>query len=123
VGGNVQLLAEILDLFRTQRGQLQGELRDALERRDAGRLTRAAHTLKGTLGSLGATTAYGAARRLEALARAGDLAAAADAHAALAAELDRLETALATTGAALPSGGPGPARESGDDGPPTQGAP
>lgn len=60
-------------MFGEQRVQLLGEIRSALERGDAVGLARAAHTLKGCVGNLGAGAAFEAARRLEMLAREHEL--------------------------------------------------
>jgi PAS domain S-box-containing protein len=102
LGGDRRLLGEVLELFRLDRTRLLKDLDDALGRGDAARLGRAAHALKGTLASLSAPAAYAAARGLEALGRAGDLAAATTAHRVLLAELDRLQTALDALGAGRP---------------------
>jgi HPt (histidine-containing phosphotransfer) domain-containing protein len=71
------------------------EIRAAVVAGDAGRLKEVTHTLKGGAGSFGARAACDAAARLEAMARAGDLACAEEACGALAAALDRLRPALA----------------------------
>jgi PAS domain S-box-containing protein len=94
LGGDAQLLTEILRLFRRDCARLMGDLHDALNRGDAARLSRAAHTLKGTLGNLSAAAAAEAARRLEVLARAGDLAEAAGVYQTLDAAVERLQAAL-----------------------------
>jgi PAS domain S-box-containing protein len=73
VGGSVPRLVEILQLCPGEFGRLMDEIAQAAARRDAGRLQHAAHTLKGTLGCLGATSAYEAALRLEQLGRASRL--------------------------------------------------
>jgi HPt (histidine-containing phosphotransfer) domain-containing protein len=82
-----------------------GEIREALRAGDAAGLSRAAHTLRGSVSSIGARPSEEAAGRLEALARAGDLPAAAEglrllerALAGLRAEL----AALVDTGVAAP---------------------
>jgi HPt (histidine-containing phosphotransfer) domain-containing protein len=117
LGGDAGLLAEVIDLSRGDCARLQGELRDAVRRGDAGRLARAAHTLKGMLGNLSASAACEAALRLEQLARQGDLAGTAAAFRALEVEVDRAQAALQELAARL-SGGETPWRpESGDPGP------
>jgi HPt (histidine-containing phosphotransfer) domain-containing protein len=67
----------------------------ALAGGDAARLTQAAHALKGASANLRAEALCQAARRLEGLAKAGDLAAAAGALAALDEQAARLREALA----------------------------
>ncbi len=94
VGGDPQLLQEIVVLFLADCPRLVRELHEATARGDPARLRRAAHTLKGTLGHFGAAAAAGAAQRLEAVARDGDFRDACDACAALEAALGRLEPAL-----------------------------
>lgn len=69
IGGDAEFLRELALMFGEQREQLLGEIRSALERGDADGLARAAHTLKGCVGNLGAGAAFEAARRLEMLAR------------------------------------------------------
>jgi PAS domain S-box-containing protein len=73
-GGNRKLLGEVIDLFLADTPRILDEARLALERRDAPGLAASAHALKGSLGLFAQTGAYEAARRLEAAARAGELA-------------------------------------------------
>lgn len=69
IGGDAAFLQELALMFGEQREHLLGEIRKALEQGDADGLARAAHTLKGCVGNLGAGAAFQAARRLEMLAR------------------------------------------------------
>jgi len=94
VEGDEALLAEIARLFRDDWVRLREEIGAALAEGDAARLHWAAHTAKGALSNFAAGPAGAAAVRLETLARAGDLASAADAVAVLEAELGRLLPAL-----------------------------
>jgi HPt (histidine-containing phosphotransfer) domain-containing protein len=68
--------------------------------RDAAKLERAAHTLKGSVGNFAAHEAFEAARRLEQDGRRQDWDQAADDGAALEAALVRLQPALAELGRA-----------------------
>jgi len=101
IGGNAELLVEILGLFRTECPRLMGELHDAVSGRDAGRIRQAAHTLKGTLTNLSAPDAFAAALRLEEMASGGDLADADEAFSALREQIRRLGLAVARFGTDL----------------------
>jgi signal transduction histidine kinase/DNA-binding response OmpR family regulator/HPt (histidine-containing phosphotransfer) domain-containing protein len=69
LGGNVALLQSIVALFEEDSpGQLT-RIREAIEARDAGALTLAAHTLKGSLLALAAERASAAALELEKMGR------------------------------------------------------
>jgi signal transduction histidine kinase/HPt (histidine-containing phosphotransfer) domain-containing protein/ActR/RegA family two-component response regulator len=95
LGGNRALLAQVVQLFRTDCSKRMRELAAAAACQDWARLGREAHTLKGTLGNLSADGAYAAALRLEMLARNQSPADLAEALQGLTAELDRLQPALA----------------------------
>ena len=89
-----ELLLDLVETFRVESERLLADIRDALARRDADALTRPAHALKGALATLAAGAAAEAARRLEAIARLGDMQPADDAYATLERELRRLEPEL-----------------------------
>jgi CheY-like chemotaxis protein len=93
-GGRDDLVRQIARLFLSECPRYLRGLHAALEQADAAALRSAAHTLKGAVGNLSATPAYGAARRLEELARDGRCDAAESALRDLEAELDRLRPAL-----------------------------
>ncbi|HSB69907.1 MAG TPA: GAF domain-containing protein [Candidatus Methylomirabilis sp.] len=95
VGGDVALLQETAALFREELPRLLARVRAAVAGRDAPALERAAHTLKGSVGLLGATAAMEAARTLEGLGRTGDLPPAGAACAILEEQVARLAPALA----------------------------
>ncbi len=95
VGGSVSLARTVAGVFEGEWPRLRGALRDALARDDSAALVRAAHSLKGTLGSLAARESLDAARRLEAAARSGQLGPAAEVMPALEAQVERLRAALA----------------------------
>ncbi|MCS7316426.1 MAG: Hpt domain-containing protein [Bryobacterales bacterium] len=94
IGGDAEFLRELASMFGEQREQLLGEIRRALERSDLDGLARAAHTLKGCVGNLGAGVAFEAARRLEMLARERRLEHARSFAEEVEAEVARFEAAL-----------------------------
>ena len=104
VGDDRDLLAELLTVFIEEApGHLQA-LRRAVER-DPAALMIAAHTLKGSLGVLGAASATALAEQLERLGHAGSLDGAGDLLARLEPEMRRvLQCAVELTGSAEPSG-------------------
>jgi HPt (histidine-containing phosphotransfer) domain-containing protein len=66
-------VVELIDTFGEDARELIGSLRGALAGRDLDAFRRAAHSLKSTSETLGATKLAALARELEALARAGTL--------------------------------------------------
>jgi signal transduction histidine kinase/CheY-like chemotaxis protein len=90
VQGDRKLLGELLNMFCEEYPRRQAELREALAARDAKLLERAAHSLRGSAGNLGAAATALAADALEQLARGGDLTNANDAVAAIETEMARL---------------------------------
>jgi len=95
IGGSTETLKEIVELFATESGRLMKRMRDAIGNEDPSGLQRAAHTLKGSVRIFGAGRAAAAALRLETIGGNKDLLGAADAHAALAREIERLMPMLA----------------------------
>jgi CheY-like chemotaxis protein/HPt (histidine-containing phosphotransfer) domain-containing protein len=73
-GGDEKLLKELLAAFLSEYPPLMAQIRDAIAQRDARRLERAAHTLKGAAGTVAVSAASHAAQRLEIMGRTGDLA-------------------------------------------------
>jgi CheY-like chemotaxis protein len=73
VGGDRELLHDMVQLFLEHYPPLLSELRQAVARRDAAAIQRLAHTLKGSVGNFGTQVAYQAALELETLAREGRL--------------------------------------------------
>jgi len=73
-GGRSHLVKEVMDVFLEDAPAMLTRLRDAARDRDAGQLAAAAHAIKGSAGLFSQGHAYESARRLELLARAGDLA-------------------------------------------------
>jgi HPt (histidine-containing phosphotransfer) domain-containing protein len=89
LGRDRRLLSELVELFLEQASLLLTQLRTAVAEGDAARLGRAAHQLRGSVAQFSAGEASDALRRLERMARAGDLGGA-------RAELRRTESALTT---------------------------
>lgn len=96
VGGNASLLTEMLEVFTKDCTALSAEIRSALEVRDAVRVGRAAHTIKGMVGFFGSARATESAVRLETLGKQGDLAEAPDVFAALEHEITRIQSVFGT---------------------------
>jgi HPt (histidine-containing phosphotransfer) domain-containing protein len=94
VEGDIKLLHEILGLFFDEIPGLMSEIQEPVARGDAQALERAAHTLKGCVGTFGAKRAYDLALALETMGRGGNLAGAQDTYAKLEAEIARLIGAL-----------------------------
>lgn len=99
VGGDVELLREVVGLFLDDYPQSLEMIRDAVSRGDQTSLERHAHSLKGSVSTFGAQEAFDAALGLEKQGRTGDLAQAQDglrrleqALAALRPELEALQT-------------------------------
>ena len=76
VGGDRELLAELVVLLKEECGHLLPALDDAVEKRDSSALEQAAHKLKGSVGQMAAGLAYATAREIEQSGRAGDVEAA-----------------------------------------------
>ena len=73
VGGDVELLREVVGLFLDDYPQSLDLIRDAVARGDQSSLERHAHSLKGSVSTFGAQEAYDAATALEKQGRTGDL--------------------------------------------------
>jgi CheY-like chemotaxis protein len=87
VGGDRELLEKVVELYAEQRPQLMGLIRKAIADGDGAAAAVSAHTLGGSLAVLGAVQAWDAAKRIERLGKAGDVAALPEACAALDAHL------------------------------------
>jgi CheY-like chemotaxis protein len=96
VEGNSELMQEIIGLFFDEIPGLLSAIHEAMVRRDAKALARAAHTLKGAMSNLSANEAFAAALRLEMLGHGGDLTNVEGAYAELAKAIIRLKGVLAT---------------------------
>jgi HPt (histidine-containing phosphotransfer) domain-containing protein len=90
LGGDEHVLAEVAHIFLVECSRLMSELREAIHRNNALALERAAHSMKGSIGTFAAQKAYETARRLEELGREGRIQDAERVYASLEAEIDRL---------------------------------
>ena len=74
VGGDADLLKELVGMFMEEYPKLLSQIREGLDRQDAASVTSAAHQLKGLLAQFGAEAGRQAAFAVEQPARQGDLA-------------------------------------------------
>src|SRR5579864_5178680 len=95
VGGDRELLRELLSIFRQESPRLLSLIVHSQRIGDAKALEQTAHTLRGSVGSFGATTAAQLALALEIAGRDGALADTSENIAALAREVNRIEAGLA----------------------------
>jgi two-component system sensor histidine kinase/response regulator len=95
VGGDTELLLETVKTFNGESAELLREIRRSIASGDAAHLARAAHSLKGALGTLAASAAANAALALEVMAREGDLSRAEESWRVLDREMVALRGALA----------------------------
>lgn len=94
VGGDEKLLRELVMMFRRECPGWLESVRQAIERGDAKELRRAAHTVKGTVGTFGARAAFDMATELETMGRTGDMNGAAAICQRLSESIERLHPAL-----------------------------
>ena len=71
VGGNRELLRQMVDLFRTQADQWRAQMRAAVEQRNSEELYRIAHQAKGSLANFSAPQAVFAAHKIQEIAHVG----------------------------------------------------
>jgi PAS domain S-box-containing protein len=90
VDGDRDLLDELLGIFAEDTPTRMEKIRGAIAAGDPAELMREAHTLKGPLKALGATTAAQLAQDLETLGRAGEIKGAPEMGAALAREVEQI---------------------------------
>jgi two-component system sensor histidine kinase/response regulator len=90
VGGDRELLKDLLQTFLEECPLLMSQLREAMVRGDTPVFQRTAHTLKGATSSLGIKPAAELALQLETFGREGDLRNAPEKFAALETEVERL---------------------------------
>jgi signal transduction histidine kinase/DNA-binding response OmpR family regulator len=102
-GGDVQLYANVLTVFRQDVPRQRDTIARSLETLDRNTLQRSSHSLKGALRTLGADRAADAARRLEEVVSHGESIAIQQAFSALDHELQLLLDAIPER---APSGGP-----------------
>ena len=94
VSGDVELLQELISIFWETEPELIEKIRQAIAAGDAETLTRAAHSLKGSVGTFAARQAYELAQKLEMLAREGALDEADKVRVVLEEEISRLKPVL-----------------------------
>ena len=94
VEGDLDLLAEMIDLYLSSSPRLLTELELAIASRDGERTVRAAHTLKGALGSMCADNCTEAAQQLEIIGSKGDFDRAGQSLATLKHEFQLLRSVL-----------------------------
>jgi len=73
VGGDVDLLREVIELFLDDYPNSLKNIRNAVSAKDATSIEHEAHTLKGSVSTFGARRAFEAALALEKLGRSKDL--------------------------------------------------
>ncbi len=74
LGGNHELLRDVVGLFREHAAKLMGQLRDAIKGEDWNSLRRAAHTLKGSVNFFGVPKIKELAEQLERIGASKNLA-------------------------------------------------
>jgi two-component system, sensor histidine kinase and response regulator len=94
LGGDEALLRELCDIFLEESPKLLRKLRKAIEEGDASSAMRAAHSLKGEVGYLGAAGASQAAQQLEDMGAVNKLAAAPETLILLEREISGLHSAI-----------------------------
>ncbi len=94
VAGDADLYDELVDVFFEECPKWRAEIDAAIAARDAARLRRAAHTVKGAADHCGGRRAHDAALALEATGKDGQIDAARSAATTLSRELARLTEAL-----------------------------
>jgi CheY-like chemotaxis protein len=94
VGGDRELLRELVSLFLAECPRWMADLRQAIASGDSTRLKIAAHTLKSPMGHFAAGAAFDTAQKLEVMGREGNLTGANEALVELEREVKRLEPAL-----------------------------
>ncbi len=94
VGFDRELIVEIIELFLVESQKQVSDMRSALDAGDLATLSRVAHSIKGSLGSLYATRATARAQKLEQVAKAGDRDNSGRAFSMLESDLQRLQPEL-----------------------------
>lgn len=96
VGGDLDLLRELVELFRSDYPRLLAEISEACNRGDARWLQRTAHALKGSVGIFGSRAVVEAAAQLEILGQSAQLAAAPALVDSIRALMEKVDPALET---------------------------
>src|SRR2546426_381362 len=94
LGGDEELLQEVMALYLDECPRLLEEVRGAMDGQDAARLRRAAHSLKGATSNFSTGVAYQAAAQLEMRGATPDLARAETDFQVLATALSRLQAQI-----------------------------
>jgi two-component system sensor histidine kinase/response regulator len=94
VDGEMELFREVIGLFLEDYPKNMAEIDNAIRERDASRLNRAAHSLKGAVDNFGARYAFDLALKLEMMGKDGEFTRAGGVFSSLAKEMERLRTAL-----------------------------
>jgi HPt (histidine-containing phosphotransfer) domain-containing protein len=94
VGGDIELLREVVGLFLDDYPQSLDLIRQAVAQGDQSSLERHAHSLKGSVSTFGAQEAFDAAQVLEKQGRTGDLSSAVEGLAKLEQALMNLRPEL-----------------------------
>jgi signal transduction histidine kinase/CheY-like chemotaxis protein len=94
IGGDDEMIGEILGVFRETCGESMDEIRQALDAGDPNRIERSAHALKGALGNISARAGHAAALKVEKLGESGDVEGARQSFAALEQRIEELNQAL-----------------------------
>jgi len=94
VGGNLDLLKDLIKVFDENSGNLFAVIRDALDKNEAGTVGSAAHTLKGMVSFFGVDEVTESTLALEAMSRDGDLAGAGPIFSDLVAKIQDLQQEL-----------------------------
>ena len=94
LGGDEALLRELCGIFLEEYPQLLWNLRKAIEEGDASSVMRAAHSLKGEVGYLGAAEASQAAQQLEDMGAENNLTGASETLIVLEREICGLHSAM-----------------------------
>lgn len=97
MGGDQELLDEIVALFLDDGPKMLDRLREAVARREAGDIERAAHSLKGALLNMAADPVAEVALEIETMGRKGQVAPCGDVFATLEERMDRLQQQLRGT--------------------------
>ena len=99
VGGDAELLREVAQLYLEEYPRLLKEIEESVRHVDADSLQRSAHTLKGSLGTLGAERATRLALDLELMGRGKKMTGADETLVELSEALEKLHDELAAVAA------------------------
>lgn len=94
VDGDMELLAEMVEIFLEDCPGLLTGIQKAIESQDVEALEYSAHTLKGAVGNFAAVGAFEAAFKLEEMGRTSNIIGANEAYMTLAGEMERLRPVL-----------------------------